>query len=1029
MFNKYQSHSLTELSKKLAELFKAERLNPMKPAWVVVQNNEVKEWLSLQIAKENGITGNIRFIFPSEFIWMIYRLKHNHVPKALPSDMNALHWTLFELLGRDSSLCKDIPFISESDITATKRFQLASQIADVLDQYQVYRPEMIYKWRQRKFDTKHADEQWQLKLWLSLEDYWSENPATKGIPSRAIAHNQVIEWLNNGDEELLKAIPEEVYVFGLSHLNKPFMEVIAGISDHKNVHFFYRLIELSSDNDEANALFDSWQRPYVSQLKLLGELVTNSQSKFMGDGEQSQELPEIELHSCHGTRREIEVLKDEILRYLDEHPDADASDVLILLPDAEEYAPLIETHFNSSGSTNTIKLPVSRLYKNKTQLLEHSLVSLLELLNSSFKPSKVVDVLSLQPVKARFNITDNDIDQLEEWILSNRIYRGLGSSYNDAFTWQKGVNQLIAGAVIEPDYLESYKGLVPLVEVTSSEQMALMAKFSLFIHTLKDVAKEVEGNKTPKLWLNLVENICKKLIFDVEKENEEAAIFNHLTRLKEQIAFSIGNEAVSFTMFRSWFKGQIETTNSSSGRFGQGITVSTYIPYRSVPFRFIAILGLNEGIFPRRVVRPEFDLIYKDPQVGDRIQNEDDSFLFFEVLSSACDRLHLSYKGQDLRSETDRLPSMLVQQLKECIPTNISVVKHRLHHFSKSYFLDNPDDGSPKPLLSYDHRQLKVAEKVMSDDKTYRDFKLSEIPSPDVFQEEDLSLSDLISFVCDPTNYILHNVLGISFNVYRNDIQDRELFDLNGLDKYRVDILLYDSLKKDITSDKVYNYAYTSGYLPDMLKGKKVFEEECNKTELLLKQIDDLTKQDESAKEVRLNLSGVNIYGKVCGLFGNTLVLHRAGQRREKHEIEQWILHNALIANGFPVERSFFISLNKSGSVDINQINTDTIDSNVIEEVLKWYTSDKPIIDKVNFFPKTSKAYASLFLKDQDEEKAIRKARQIYTPGRFNKFAEGGDESNKLVWMNEEPFSRDSFTKNAMNFWGPYLQAVEGSNE
>lgn len=1028
MFNKYQSHSLTDLAEKLAELFTAKTANPMEPAWVVVQNNEVKEWLSLQVSRVNGIAGNIRFIFPSEFIWMIYRLKNSDVPKALPSDLNALHWTIFELLGKDRALSKDIPFVQETDIPSTKRFQLAGQIADVFDQYQVYRPDMIYNWKQRKFTTKNVDEQWQLKLWHRLESYWAENPDTNEIPSRAVAHNSVITWLSEGDDELLKSIPKEVFIFGISHLNKPFLEVITGISKHKNVHFFGRNIKLETSNEEVSALFETWQMPYNDQIDLLKELSGASYLQSETIGEQANTPPEIELHSCHGARREVEVLKDEALRFLDANPDLGPSDILILLPDADEYAPLLETHFNNTGDKGNLRLPLSRLYRNKTQLLEHSLVSLLGLLNSSFKPSKVIDILSLEPVKRRFNIKDNEIDLIEDWILKNRIYRGIGKSFNQAFSWQKGINQLVTGAVMQPGYLQSYEGLVPLVDLSSSDEISLMAKFSLFVHKLKSISDEISDEKTPEQWMALVEHMCKEMIFDVENENEEAGIFKNIKRLKDQIGYSIGHELIPFSIFRNWFKGQVDTNNSSSGRFGQGITVSTYIPYRSVPFKFIAILGLNEGVFPRRTVRPEFDLIHKDPQVGDRIQSEDDSYLFLEVLSSASERLHLSYRGQDLRSETDRLPSMLVQQLKDCMPVSIRVTRHRLHPFSKVYYLDNSDRAPQKPDRSYDQMQREVANKINSNSTERHGFKLSDIGSPDVFRNKDLSLNELNKFLCEPCKYILDSELGVNFNVYQNDIQDREIFDLRGLDKYKIDAILYEATHKSIPLKQIYDYVYTAGFLPDMLKGKMVFEEESKKTKLLIEEIKDLTRKDEISYELRLNMMGRNVYGKVNGIHDRSLILHRVGQRREAHEIEQWVLHNALLASDFPLEKSFYISFDKSGSVDINQIDTNSIDKNIFVELLNWYTKDTLLIDKVNFFPKTSKAYAKSVLKGEDEEKSIRKAYQAYTPGRFNPFAEGGEESNSLIWKGKDPFSRDSFKDNAMNYWGPYLKALEESN-
>jgi exodeoxyribonuclease V gamma subunit len=810
------------------------------------------------------------------------------------------------------------------------------------------------------------------------------------------------------------------------------MDVIVGISGHKDIHFFNRNIETDQPYEECKLLLENWKEPYEAQDQLLNKLIKESGYKFeeIEIGTRSENLTNIELHSCHGNRREIEVLKDEVLRFLDNHPDAEVSDILILVPDADEYAPLLETHFSEKNTSENQSLPLSRLHRKQSQLNEHSLICLLDLLNSSFKPSSVVDVMSLEPVKTHFEFNDDDIDLIEDWILSNRIYRGMGDTFNGPFSWQKAVNQLIAGAVMAPDYLESFSGLVPVVELSTGDEMALAAKFSSFIHALKNVTEEIETDETPEKWLALVEKMCRELIIDPENENKEPSIFKTLARLKEHIAYSEGKKTVPFSLFRNWLKEQVNTSNSSSSRFGQGITVSTYIPYRSVPFRLIAILGLNEGVFPRRAVRPEFDLIYKEPKTGDRIQSDDDTYLFYEILSSASDHLHISYKGQDLRSEMDRLPSMLVQQLKESLPEDhISLYRHRLHSFSASYFNDENKIQQPKLHRSYNEKQKLVAEQVSSPVDNTFDFKLDQIRSPDVFKVSDLAIGDLINYLTNPTNYMMKSELGINFDLYKNEIQEREMFDLKGLDKYKIDALLYESIQKEIPDSKIFEYASTAGFIPDMLKGKQVFQNEYDKTLELLNEVSELTKQEEKNHELRFTCEGVQVYGSINGLYGKSLVLNRVGQRREMHEIEQWVLHNALLSSGYPINNSYYISFDKNNSIELNRIDTKFIEEHVFKMLLNWFLDDKPILDKLNFFPKTSKIYAEVLRKTDDENKALNKAQTAYTPGRYNKYAEGGEESNRVVWRGIDPVMKRSFKHNAVQFWEPYLKALENSNE
>ena len=1032
MFYKYQSHSLTDLAHKLSELTAAQDSNPMQPTWIVVQNNEVKEWLSLQVAEQNGISGNIKFIFPSEFIWMIYRLKHTEVPQALPSDLNALQWTLFELFGESREILDDIPHIKGTEVSKSRRFQLAGQIADVFDQYQVYRPDMISSWKEGRLITRQSDEQWQLKLWRTLEEYWAAKSKTENIPTRALAHQRVKNWLDNGDNDLLIGLPEHIFVFGLSHISQPFMEVLTRISGYKKVHFFNRNIELKSISQECKELFDGWNAPHQGQNQLLNELVKECGYEVAEYevGKHKDELKHIEIHSCHGVRRELEVLKDEILHFLDQHPHLKASDILILVPDAEQYAPLLEAHFSEINDAEGHNLPLTRLHWKQSQLNEHSLLSLLDLLNSSFKPSSVIDVISLEPVKKRFDFSDDDIDLLEVWIRSNRVFRGLGDSFNDAFSWQKGINQLITGAVMSPDHLESFKGLVPVVELSASDEMNLAAKFSSFIHALKSVAEETRENKTPEQWLFLVEQMCKTLIIDPENEDKEPSIYRTISRIKEHIAYTEGKEVVPFSLFRNWLKGRITASNSSSGRFGQGITVSTYIPYRSVPFNFIAVLGLNEGVFPRRSVRPEFDLIYKEPRTGDRILSEDDTYLFYEILSSARDHLHISYKGQDLKSEMDRLPSMLVQQLKESLPEDqITLTRHRLHAFNPGYFLEEHGKQGQKLRKSYDDKQKAVADKIRNSLNKTADFRLDKIDSPEIFKVKNLAIHDLISFYTHPANYMLKNELGVNYSINMDEVQDREKFKLKGLDKYKVDDLLYVSIQQEVSDSQIFDYVTKAGYIPSMLKGKKAFDIEYDKPLGLLNEVSQFTKKDDQSFALRFTYKGVQIYGNVNGLYGNSLVLHRVGQRRESHEIEQWLLHNALLAGGYPIKESYYLSFDKNNAIEVNRINSRAIDENLFENLLEWYLGDSSILDKMNFFPKTSKTYTEVLLKTEDEEKALNKALAAYTPSNYNKYAEGAEESNIVVWRNLNPFMRSSFSKNALLFWKPYLKALEDSNE
>src|SRR5699024_6401487 len=56
----------------------------------------------------------------------------------------------------------------------------------------------------------------------------------------------------------------------------------------------------------------------------------------------------IQVHSCHSAQREVEVLHDQLLALFDKNTALRPEDILIMTPDIEVYAPLIEAVFGNS---------------------------------------------------------------------------------------------------------------------------------------------------------------------------------------------------------------------------------------------------------------------------------------------------------------------------------------------------------------------------------------------------------------------------------------------------------------------------------------------------------------------------------------------------------------------------------------------------------------------------------------------------------------------------------------------------------
>ena len=1022
MFNIHQSHSLQNLADRLSDIFGSAGSNPLAQQWVIVQNNEIKEWLSLQLAKKQGISGNLKFIFPSEFIWLLYRLKHKSVPKVLPSDLQAMQWAIFSQLSTNKELLSKLPAFGDLENDTKRLFQLSSQLADNFDQYQVYRPDMMESWIKGEFTTSHKDEKWQLSIWRKLNQVWNQSKKTKEIPRRSEAYSELLNWLENSDNDIWNHIPDDLYIFGLSQNARPFLEVIAKMSSVKEVHFLTKSVPAFNSNSEVKALSDRWAKPATEQLNLLKSILNNEKYPFQEQtilSKQGNSIPEISIHSCHNNRREVEVLKDQILYFLDSHPEAKASDILVMVPDAEEYAGILETVFKEEEPV----LPVSQLSRKEYQSAEQTISELLALLGSKFKASSVLEFLNLELVKSKFKLSDDHLDLIEDWVLANKVHHSLGDDFNQQYSWQKGLNQLVSGFMLRPDSLELYKGIVPFNELASSEDAEITAYFSQFINALHQAKKESNTEQTPLEWLNFTESLVDTFIGDVnDSGTSSAGIKKLLEKLRQQISYTEYHQKVDFNLIKDWLSGQLSSKDSSSGRFGQGVTVSSYIPYRSIPFRFIAMLGVNESVFPRKAVRPEFDLIYANPRPGDRIMKDDDSYLFLETLQAAEEHIHLSYKGQDQRSDSERLPSILIQQLLDVMnDEENSIIRHSLHPFNRAYF-------AVSSLRSYSESDRNIAQKLLSEtDNQPILFANHEWRVESLIDLDKISISELIRFFTHPSKYMLKSILDIkNYNSF-NEVIDREEFKIKGLERYKLDDYLFDSIAKNQPIEKVYDYAVAAALIPEKLQGQKSFQAEQKSVEQLYDKLKDFTEAEEREEEIRISVGDVEFYGVIDGIYGDILVSHRVGKRRAQHEVSHWLQHLLLLMNGTQINKSVFISKDK-GEIEVLEIETANIAENPLSDYIDWFLKEDRALKKTAFFPESSKAFAEDFMKNGEEESAKSKARSAWEVTKFNKYGESGDFFNALMWRGYNPIESSVFQGNSKRFWDPYFRALNKGN-
>lgn len=236
---------------------------------------------------------------------------------------------------------------------------------------------------------------------------------------------------------------------------------------------------------------------------------------------------------------------------------------------------------------------------------------------------------------------------------------------------------------------------------------------------------------------------------------------------------------------------------------------------RAIPFKVVALLGMNETDYPRQQVKNSFDLIQYLPQKGDRIRRDDDRYLFLEALLSAQQKFYVSYIGKTLIDDEHKLPSVLVSQLCEFLDTrtkredsdrkmiDLLTIYHSRNIFSDENFITESDMTNQQSrsfakewIFNFNH--LASENRIMDSfvgkviDKTESTENIEEIKksisniSQNEYKKIELNAWQLETFICSPLKYYFNQILAVNLEDREEELADSEPFKLDNLEEYLI---------------------------------------------------------------------------------------------------------------------------------------------------------------------------------------------------------------------------------------------------
>jgi len=693
--------------------------------------------------------------------------------------------------------------------------------------------------------------------------------------------------------------------------------------------------------------------------------------------------------------REVEVLHDELLALLTRKDDPVApEDVMVLVPELLEYVPLVEAVFGRDRTDpRFIPFHVADRSSRSDSPAVDALERLLGMVRGRVTSAEVLDLVVLGPVHQRLGLDPPSIDKLKEWTAESGIRWGMDAEHRASLgvpsalanTFRFGLDRLLLGYALPGNNDRIFEDVLPYDEVEGKDA-ELLGKFAGFVRTLFATLREFEVPRTLPAWGASIAELADRLF---AKDRETVLELGRVQRALSELARTAekaGFDAeLDVSVVLDLLRRKLESGSPERGFLGAGVNFCAMVPMRSIPFRVVCLLGLNDGKFPRSPRPLEFDLVHDKrlpPREGDRSPRADDRYLFLETLCAARERLIVTYSGKSIRDDRPKPPSVCLSELYEHLAekngTTASdvertiVVEHRLQGFSPSYF-----DGTNERLRSYAEEYARAAGALASGSRSAGPFvgELPELPKPDF-----IKLDDLLRFWKSPPAYLLNRRLGVYLDPHRVELRDREPLELDGLDAWKMGDPLIAHALADRSLPESEELFRHRGILPLGAWGT-----------ITLKRISELSTQIANRARgfrggaelpsltglVKLS-GGIDLEATIDCRFPGGLVVATYSTLRAKHVLAAWIRHLAACALGSEA-RSFLVGREKK---KVNHVELSPVSQAeaklLLAEIVDWFWRGQRIA--LPFVPATSEAYARSFLGGASAAKALEEAVSAYKP-------------------------------------------------
>ena len=718
----------------------------------------------------------------------------------------------------------------------------------------------------------------------------------------------------------------------------------------------------------------------------------------------------VQVHACAGPHRQVEVLREVLVGLLADDETLQPRDVVVMCPDVEAYAPLVAAAFGlddgGPGQEETIAggvRPEHPGHRLRVRLADRSLrqlnpvlavvARLLELADGRLTRSDLLDLASAPPVATRFRFGDDDLERLHELVGQTGVRWGLDAAHRARFgmdgfgqnTWSAGVDRLLLGVAMDESEARFIGTVLPLDDVTSDD-VELVGRLAELLARVRGLVEVCAAPKTLPHWLAVCRETVELLtaVRPVDRWQHTHA-HAELARLEERAGAPARDSLLSLVEVRALLADAFRGRASRSGFRTGTLTVATLLPMRAVPHRVVCLLGLDDGVFPRRVVPDGDDLAATDARLGDPDPRGEDRQLLLDALTSATDTLVVLFTGTDARTGEELRPAVPVDALLETLDATVATgpsdvpartrvtTAHPLQPYGPAELepRDRPD-GEP---FSFDRAAWRAATTLREPRRPptgpYDGLALVPATPPiaaaapvlaPLPARRDVELGALHRFFSQPVRALLRTRAQLYVGDEDERTDEQIPIELAGLQRWAVGDRMLQGHLAGVPLGALEAAEWRRGDVPPRGLGQRLVRTLSEDVTTIASEAAPWLEQAAERVDLVLDLDEVRLSGSVPGVRGGTAVRVVFSRPSAKHRLQAWVELLALTL-ARPDQEWRGVVVGKGGSLQLGPV-TPAYARAVLADLLTLQAAGLTAV--LPFAPGTSYAYARLRFRGAD---------------------------------------------------------------